>query len=264
MSIYRLILRKKRVGPKKIAEELVEWMDKASIDIAVILSIAPYISNEHLAKIVDYEPKRFIGFASVVPNPVDVAIEELRTAIVDLGLRGLKLYPGMQGFCLRSTHLWKLLDFAGKELGIPVVIDAMLGDFSSLYFKGSYLPSMNSIDDYALLPFVAPNTKIILAHMGGAFHFEDVLLIAVNKNVYVDTSYSIVTIAEKIGVENLARYIKALGPEKFIFGSDTILGLTSEQYSAKRQIEIISQMNLTKDEKELIFYKNAMRLLGIS
>ncbi len=76
-----------------------------------------------------YEPKRLIGFASVVPNPVDIAIEELKNAIVDLGLRGLKLHPGMQGFCLKNVHLWRVLDFAGKELGIPVIIDAMLGDF---------------------------------------------------------------------------------------------------------------------------------------
>ena len=98
--------------------------------------------------------------------------------------------------------------------------------------------------------------------MGGAFHFEDVLFIATNKNVCVDTSYSTVTIAEKIGVKKLARYIKALGPEKFIFGSDTILGVTPEEYRAERQIEIINQMDLAKDEKELVFYKAVPLNLG--
>jgi len=50
---------------------------------------------------VSYNPERLIGFASVVPNPADIAIKELRRAVQDLGLRGLKLHPPMQGFRIR-------------------------------------------------------------------------------------------------------------------------------------------------------------------
>ena len=81
-------------------------------------------------------------------------------------------------------------------------------------------------------------------------------------NVYLDTSYSLVTIAEEIGPKQLAVYIKHLGAEKFVFGSDHIIGLTPDSLSAKKQIEIIKNMpELSGEEKELILSGNARRLL---
>ena len=83
-------------------------------------------------------------------------------------------------------------------------------------------------------------------------------------NVYLDTSYSIVTIAEEIGLERLGVYIKHLGADKFIYGSDHIIGLTPEPLSAKRQIEIIKSIPTLDDKgKELILAQNAKRLIGL-
>ncbi len=176
-----------------------------------------------------YEPKRLVGFASVVPNPTDIAVRELKRAIEDLGLRGLKLHPGMQGFCIRHPHVVKVINTAG-ELNVPVVIHAMKGDLSSLYFRSAkehVLPTPDRIEDYDLLPVLTPKTTIIYAHMGGLFGFREFMAIAAgHPNVYLDTSYSLVTIAEEIGIKKLSVYIKHLGADKFIFGSDHIIGLT--------------------------------------
>ncbi len=136
----------KRINPRIIAEKIIEWMNSEGIDKAVILPVAPYVSNEYVSKIIDYEPERLLGFASVIPNPADFAIKTLKHAIQELGLVGLKLHPGMQGFCLRNTHVWRVLQFAG-ELRIPVIIDAMLGDLSTLYFKGTPDFWSNRIED---------------------------------------------------------------------------------------------------------------------
>jgi len=77
-------------------------------------------------------------------------------------------------------------------------------------------------------------------------------------NVYLDTFYSLVTIAEEIGLQRLSTYIKHLGAEKLIFGSDNIIGLTPEWLSAKKQVEIIKSLpRLSEDEKELILSGNA-------
>ena len=252
----------KGINAEKIAEQLVEWMDKEGIDIAVILPVAPYISNEYISKIVDYDPKRLVGFASVVPNPADYAIKELKYAIQELGLKGLKLHPGMQGFCLKNPHILRVLKFSG-ELGIPVIIHTMFGDFSTLYFKGSPALWINNIEDYALLPVIVPETTIILAHMGGSFHFEETLMIATSPNVYVDTSYSLITTVLKIGVKLFAEYVKALSSEKFIFGSDVVLGFTPDKYGARKQIEIIKSLPISDEDKENILYKNALRILNL-
>jgi len=56
-------------------------MDDSGIDVGVILPIAQYVSNEYVCRVVPYEPKRLIGFASVIPNPADVAIKELKGSL---------------------------------------------------------------------------------------------------------------------------------------------------------------------------------------
>ncbi|MET1159622.1 MAG: amidohydrolase family protein [Thermoprotei archaeon] len=258
---------KEGVHPKEAAEKIVSFIDEAGIKVAVLLPIAPWVSNDYVYKVVSYNPKRLIGFTSVVPNPAEVAIKELRRAVRDLGLRGLKLHPSMQGFCIRHPHVIKVLRAAG-ELGIPVVIHAMLGDLSTLYFKpppGEHeLPDPNKVEDYDFIALLAPNTVIVYAHMGGLFGFRRFMDIAASHpNVYLDTSYSILTIAEEIGPQMLAKYIKSLGADKLVFGSDHIIGLTPEELSAKKQIELIRNLPLlNNNEKEKILSGNALKILS--
>jgi predicted TIM-barrel fold metal-dependent hydrolase len=247
-------------SPRAVAERLLEWMDANGVLKAVILPIAPYTSNEYVYKMVEVAPERLVGFASVVPNPADRAVRELERAVSDLGLRGLKLHPPLQGFCLRSTHVWRVLRKAG-ELGIPVVIHALWVDESTLYFKSPYKPWENTIEDYAMLPYIAPETRIVYAHMGGLLHFKELVGVATHRNVYLDTSYSILTIARELGPERLAHYIRLLGAEKFLFGSDTVPGLTPEELGVRAQLEVIGKLPLSEEEKESILRRNAENLL---
>ncbi len=258
---------KEGIAPCAVAERLLEFMDGAGIDIGVILPIAPYIGNDYVYRVVSCEPKRLIGFASVVPNPADVAIRELRRAVEDLGLRGLKLHPEMQGFCILHPHVVRVLRTAG-ELGVPVVIHALRGDLSTLYFrstKENTIPTPNRTKDYDFLPVLAPETTIVYAHMGGLFGFREFMAIAAgHPNVYLDTSYSLVTIVEEIGARRLSTYIKHLGADKLVFGSDHIIGFTPSNLSAKKQIAIIKDLlELSEDEEELILSGNAKRILGL-
>lgn len=259
---------KKGVTPKIAAEKLVEFMDKSGIDVGVILPIAPYVPNDYVYKVVSYEPRRLVGFTSVVPNPADLAIKELRRAVEDLGLKGLKLHPDIQGFYILHPHVIKVLRVDG-DLGVPVVLHTMKGDLSTLYFKPveeHILPSPNKVEDFDLLPILAPKTTLVYAHMGGLFGFREFMAIAAgHPNVYLDTSYSLITITDEIGTKRFSTYIKHLGAHKLIFGSDHIIGLTPNWLSAKKQIEIIKNMpELTNEEKELILRKNAEKLLKMN
>jgi len=136
-------------------------------------------------------------------------------------------------------------------------------DESTLYFKSPHTPWINTIEDYALLPYIAPETKLVYAHMGGLLNFREVLGIAAHRNVYLDTSYSIVTISREIGLDRLSQYIKLLGADKFLFGSDTIPGLTPRELSVKTQIDLVKSLTLGEEEKEKILYRNAESLLKI-
>jgi predicted TIM-barrel fold metal-dependent hydrolase len=234
---------KRGISPKEATRRVLEWMDGNGVDVAVLLPIAPYISNDYVAEVVECEPVRLVGFASVVPNPADVAAEELKRAVRELGLKGLKLHPSMQGFCLRNPHVWRVLREAGI-LGVPVLIDAMLGDFSTLYFKAGPL-SLNTVEDYSLLPVVAASTTLILAHMGGLYRFREIMEVATAANVYLDVSYSLVTIAGELGPAKLAKYFRVLGTEKFLFGSDTVIGATPEEYGVRAHLRVLEDMELS-------------------
>ena len=258
---------KESVPPDIVAERLISFMDDSGIDVGVILPIAPYISNDYIHKVVSCEPKRLVGFASVVPNPADVAIRELKRAVKDLDLKGLKFHPEMQGFCLLYLHVVKVIKAAG-ELGVPVIIHAMRGDLSSLYFRAvreHALPTPDKTENYDLLLVLASKTTIIYTHMGGLLGFREFMAIAAgHPNVYLDTSYSLVTVAEEIGLKRLSVYIKHFGADKFIFGSDHIIGLTPDNLSVKRQIEIVRELpELSNEEKELILSGNAKRILKL-
>ena len=144
----------------------------------------------------------------------------------------------------------------------------MKGDLSTLYFKSTKehtLPIPDKIEDFDLLPLLAPETIIVYAHIGGLFGFREFMSIAAgHPNVYLDTSYSLVTIVEEIGAHRLSTYIKHLGADKFIFGSDHIIELTPDWLSARKQIAIIRSLpGLSEEEKELILSGNAKRLIKI-
>jgi predicted TIM-barrel fold metal-dependent hydrolase len=253
----------KGISPRVIGEELLKWAGENGVSRVVVLPIAPYISNDYVYKIVEVDSRALIGFASVVPNPHDSAVRELKRAILDLGLKGLKLHPGLQGFCLRNPHVWKVLRAAG-ELSIPVIIHALWVDESTLYFKSPYAPWINTVEDYAFLPYTAPGTKLIYAHMGGLLNFREILNVATRRNVYLDTSYSIITISREIGLDRLSQYIRLLGADKFLFGSDTIPGLTPRELGVRTQIDLVKSLALSEEEKEKILYRNAESLLKIS
>ena len=64
------------------------------------------VSNEEVRTLVDLQPERLIGFASVDPQRPD-AVGVLEKAFKDLHLAGLKLSPAMQHF---SPNDFSLMD----------------------------------------------------------------------------------------------------------------------------------------------------------
>jgi len=115
----------------------------------------------------------------------------------------------------------------------------MKGNLSTLYFRSTKehtLPTLDKIEDFDLLSLLAPETIIVYAHMDGLFGYRGFMSIAAGyPNVYLDTSYSLVTIVEEIGAHRLSIYIKHLRADKFIFGSDHIIELASDWLSARNK-----------------------------
>lgn len=71
-------------------ERLIKSLGESEIDKAVVLPIAPFISNEVVAKVCSEYPEKLIGFASV--NPLDSdAVKKLEEDVIKYDLKGLKV-----------------------------------------------------------------------------------------------------------------------------------------------------------------------------
>ena len=173
--------------PPQPLEIFIRELDEAEVDKAVLLPVD--CSSAHGCRIPDNETiadlvsknDRFIGFASVDPNLGD-SEALLERAIVQLGLKGLKLDPALQRFDPRDREKAFPLYRLCAELGIPLLI----------HMGMSWAPSGGAAMAQPLLLEEAvqafPNLSFVIPHFGWPWVAEVLMLALKYRNVYVDTS----------------------------------------------------------------------------
>jgi predicted TIM-barrel fold metal-dependent hydrolase len=220
------------------AEEIVAVMDKCGIDKAIVFAmcISTRDATEMVFKEVQKFPDRLIGFTYARPCYNRKVTEDIRYAIEERGMKGIKIHRGET--LLHAEVIGPVLETA-IEYGVPCLID--------------------SGNDYAAIESIVkayPDLLLILAHLGAPS--GNVLLIdqfielaRKNKNVYLDTAY--VPTYWKI-----KDAVRILGPEKVLFGSDGIL------LDPRTEMKKIEVLDLTKEETEYVMGKNIARLLRLN
>lgn len=234
-------------------------MDEAGIDQAVLLPIdvttahgCKIVSNEQVADLVDKEP-RFIGFASVDPNLPD-APAQLKRAIRQLGLRGLKLDPSFQRFYPNDRqHAYPVYQ-ACAELDIPILLHA------GLSWVPSGLAQFSQPLNFEEVVLDFPQVNFILAHFAWPWVNEAVMLAVKYPNVFLDTAilYSGTPkntyqkiLAEQVGLDVLERSLK----NKIVFGSNY------PRVDIRRSVRGIKALEISQSLVNSIFDANARRLL---
>ncbi len=108
------------------------------------------------------------------------------------------------------------------------------------------------IDEVA---FDFPELRVIVAHMGGNYHYEALILAEKHPNIYLDTAYlpffckrllPPVTPAELI-----ERAVRILGPERILYAYE---GLAPS---------VVRDLAIPEEAKRLILGANAARLFGL-
>jgi len=237
-------------------DSLIKAMDESGIEKAVVHAIAPIVGNEHVAECVKRFPDRLVGFASVLPFGGTTGAssgdptKDLTYAIEELGLKGLKLHPGIQAFSPDSPSVSPLMVKA-CELGIPVLFHTgpSMGRASRVKFC-----ALEHFDDLAIN---FPDLTIILAH--AEIVYLGPILAAKHPNIYLDTSFSWQHFCSFLpGVAEEA--VRICGSEKILFGSDANPG---KAYRLKENLDVITRLNLPESDKENILGKNARRILSL-
>ena len=222
-------------------DELVKSMDRNSISKAVICPIGKGLTvqiakaNDEIANAVKKYPNRVVGFAGANPWQEDEAVDDLEKAVRNLGLRGLKLHPDIQGFPASDELAYPLVRRAG-ELKVPVYVHSGTSPYSQPMEIGE-------------LAGACPETTIIMGHMGYDNYFCDAIPAAKQfKNLLLETSRN----AQYWTIEDT---VKSIGADRVIFGTD-------QPYSrAEVEIAAINSLKLDSESREKILGGNISRVL---
>jgi predicted TIM-barrel fold metal-dependent hydrolase len=231
-------------------EGLLQFMDEQGVDYVVALAetntmVTGVSTNDRVAEFCRGS-KRLIPFANINPYVTLNQVAELERCVMELGIKGLKLYPTYQHFYPNDNKLFPIYERA-QGLNIPVMIHT-----GSSVFPGSLMKYGDPLflDEIAVF---FPTLKIIQSHAGRGFWYDRAFFLAgLHENVYLDIT--------GLPPQNLLKYFPDLerNADKIIFGSDWpgIIDI-------KRNVRAILELSISNTTKEKILGKNAATVLGI-
>lgn len=229
-------------------EGLLACMKRASVDLSVVLPVVTKPTqfqkvNEKAVALNRLYPGRILSFGGIHPDSPDYK-QELKQ-IAEMGLKGIKLHPDYQDTFFNDIKYKRIVSYA-TELGLIVSVhagyDIGIGD------PVHCTPQMSA----ELIHDVAPD-KLVLAHTGGFNEWDDVEDLLVGKEVYFDLAYTLGFIKP----EQLARIIDNHGADKILFATDSPWG------SQTSNVSMFSTFPISDADRELIFHKNAEKLLQL-
>lgn len=224
---------------------LKEHMAKCGVDKSVILNIA---TNEHQQTSVNdfaaslLNDEKLIPFGSVYPRSENV-FEELER-IKALGLKGIKLHPEYQNFFVDDDFM-KPIYRKISELGLIVVFHAG-EDYG---YAGPYHATPERLRKAAFMI----DSPMVAAHWGSAGMGEQVLKYLADLPIFFDTAFGYATQPRQRAMAILEKH----GVERMLFASDC------PWHSPAWERKLLETLELTNEELEQIYHKNAEKLLGL-
>ena len=235
--------------------ELKRQMSEAGVTRAAILSMVPARAlavtrehNDYVLQLSEQNPA-FFAVASVHPLDGQQALDEV-ARVAKRGAKGIKLHPFYQQFDLADPQVSAVVAAAGEH-GLVVLFDSI----SAWDGEG--------VGKFVNLAVANPQTRIVLAHMGGT-QFHQMLLFAVfakgpfyKGNVYFDLSAIIELYSDSPRQEELIWTIRQIGVEQFLFATDFPV------FDIKETLDIFQRYDLTDEEFQQIFHDNAVKVFGL-
>lgn len=228
-----------------------EKLTVSGVDVGVILPVVTkpeqFASINRFAASINEEDDGLISFGGIHPN--DETPEKHVAEIKALGLRGLKIHPDYQGTYIDDEKYVRIIGKA-VELGLITVIHAGVDvGFRDHPVRCTPERAAKLID---LISDGNTEFPIVFAHGGGYEMHRDVIKYLAGRKVYIDLSMT-----HKISAkEEIEELIHMHGAERVLFGTDCPWG------DPKETADFVMALDITDEDKELIFHKNAKRILG--
>jgi predicted TIM-barrel fold metal-dependent hydrolase len=230
------------------------------VDVAIVFGMratAAGVSTPHetVARFCEATRTPTVGFMALDPTDADV-LAEMRYG-VDLGLRGIKLYPVLAGFDPSEPRFDPFYAEAAR-LGLVILwhVGATPSPVGHLRFT---LPLL--IDEVARRH---PDLRQIMAHMGHPWQRETITVIRKNRNVFTDISGLWARPFD--GYSALVRAQEWEVVDKLLFGSDFPLWRPADAIAGLRKVAAIRAGDLPHvqaDTIDRILDQDALGLLGL-
>lgn len=228
-------------------------MAELGIDVSVLLPVGADAAGR-ARRMALAEPGRYVPFFWIDVEHVQRSVGELKAAVEEYGCKGVKFQPLLQHVYASDRRLYPVYE-ACTELGLAVTFHTGAVSFPQEFG----IPHITKyahplpVDEVA---FDFPELRIILAHMGGNWHYEALIVAEKHPNVFLDTAYLPFFCRRMLPRitpgELIERAVRILGPERVLYACE---GLPP---SAVREAEIGEQA------KEQVLGLNAARLFGLT
>jgi len=223
-------------------EEFIEQLNRNNIDKAIVFTMTGFFgntrqANNEIAELIMRYPNRLYGFATVNPYEGKGARKEIRRAVKELGLKGLKLHPWVQGFSVTG------------DLMFPIVEECINLDVPLIFHDGT--PPYSTPLQIAHLAYLYSDAKIILGHAGLKDMWENALDAARNfSNIWLCVNGT-----PSLGIETM---IREIGSDRIVYGSDAGFG---DPGHITYELLKIQNLEIEEKHKRKILGENIMKLL---
>lgn len=221
-------------------------MAENNIDLSVVMPIATTPTqhttiNRFASEITD--KNKIISFGSVHPRQEN--IEQALEDIAAMGLPGIKMHPEFQDFYIDDPVTCKIVKRC-ESLNLLVL-------FHSGADMGYRPPVKCTPQRLRTVIDKTGSSNIIAAHFGAFLLWEDVDKYLIGTPVMLDTSMA----NSFLDPAFCSDMIKRHGADKVLFGSD------SPWQNQGESLKYLLSLDIDDNEKSLIMYKNAKKLLHI-
>jgi len=241
---------KEHFSEKIIPEKIIEYLRSEGVEKAA--SLAEYsplssgvVTNEFVSELCAAH-EELIPIASINLHSTVPFIEQARTAVHELGMKGFKLLPSYDNYYPGDPRLYPVYALA-QELGLPVMFHTGTSIFSGTRVRHA---------DPLLLDDIAedfPELTLLLEHGGRPFWYDCVAwMLLRHKNVHVGLA--------GLPAKHLYANFKDIEKysDRFVFGSDWP-GIPDIHVMAEKLMDL----PISREVKEKMFYHNAVRILKL-
>ncbi|MCX7806418.1 MAG: amidohydrolase family protein, partial [Planctomycetota bacterium] len=189
----------------------------------------------------------FIPYCRLDLDDIPKACDQVRR-FAAMGFRGVKFQPMTDRFLPHERRMYPLWETI-QGLGLPITAHA-----GAVKYR-SHCVNFADPSGWSQVAWDFPRLKIVIAHMGGNYHFEALTICEACDNVWMDTAHLWYWCRRMLPpvrpIEMVERAVRFCGAGRIVFASE---GMTPEF--------LYEGATLDREGLKLILWKNALRILG--